>query len=182
MIHIKNLINLIKNNILSIAFLFFTICLVIFSNSNLIAAKSGLKLFANSVVPSLLPFFIATELLSNTNIIQVFGTLLNKFMRPIFNVPGEAAYAFLIGIISGYPVGAKIVTELRKEGICSKSEGERMLALCNNSGPLFILGTVGVSLFKSTEIGIILLTTHILSCITVGIILGLLDRLQIYLS
>ena len=180
MTYLKNLINLIKRNIISIVFLLFTISLVLFSNSNLIAAKSGLKLFANSVVPSLLPFFIATELLSNTNIIEIIGKLLNKFMRPIFNVPGEAAYAFLIGIISGYPVGAKIVTNLRNDGICSKSEGERMLALCNNSGPLFILGTVGISLFKSSEIGIILLITHILSCITVGIIMGLIDRIQIY--
>lgn len=174
----KNLLLTIKRNIISIVFLLFTISLVLFSNTNLLAAKSGLSLFANSVVPSLLPFFIATELLSNTNIIQIVGKLLNKFMRPIFNVPGEGAYAFLIGIISGYPVGAKIVTKLRNDGICSKSEGERMLALSNNSGPLFIIGTVGVSLFGSSQTGFLLLVTHILACITVGIILGLIERFK----
>ena len=41
----------------------FTIFLLIFSNANLSSAKTGLALWANSVVPSLLPFFIATELL-----------------------------------------------------------------------------------------------------------------------
>lgn len=178
----KKTIYFLKQNILSIIFLLFTISLVLFSNSNLQAAKSGLVLFANSVVPSLLPFFIATELLSNTNIIQVVGKMLNKFMRPVFNVPGEGAYAFLIGIISGYPVGAKIVTKLRNDGLCTKTEGERMLALCNNSGPLFIIGTVGVSLFCSSEIGFLLLFTHILACITVGIILGLIDRFFTYKS
>ena len=63
-------------------------------------------------------------------------------MRPLFNVPGESAYAFIMGLISGYPVGAKIVTDLRKTNLCSKDEGERMLCFTNNSGPLFIIGTV----------------------------------------
>ena len=168
----------IKRNTIPLVFLLFTICLVLFSKSNLSAAKSGLVLWANSVVPSLLPFFIATELLSNTNIIHIIGKILNKFMRPIFNVPGEGAYAFLIGIISGYPVGAKIVTNLRQDGICSKSEGERMLCFSNNSGPLFIIGTVGISLFGSSQTGFLLFFTHILACITVGIILGLFDRFK----
>ena len=44
-----------------------------------------------------------------------------------------------------------------------------MLAFTNNSGPLFIVGTVGISLFQNQTVGIILLITHILACITVGI-------------
>lgn len=35
-------------------------------------------------------------------------------MKPLFNIPGEGAYAFIMGIISGYPVGAKIVTDFYK--------------------------------------------------------------------
>lgn len=140
--NIKQFIIFFKTNFFTILFLSFTISLVIFSKGSMQSVKSGLSIFINSIIPSLLPFFIATELLSATNIIQVIGNLLNKFMKPVFNLPGEAAYAFLIGIISGYPVGAKIVTSLRKNRLCSKSEGERMLALCNNSGPLFIVGTV----------------------------------------
>ena len=160
----------LKDNLLSILFVLFTICLVIFSRQNLYAAKDGLSLFANSVVPSLLPFFIATELLSHTNVVQLLGKMLNRVMRPLFNVPGEGAFAFVMGIISGYPVGAKIVNNFLNNGICTKEEAERLLAFTNNSGPLFIIGTVGISLFGNTEIGFLLLLTHILSCITVGII------------
>lgn len=77
----------IKRNIIPAIFCIFTICLVIFSKNNLSATKSGLLLWANNVVPSLLPFFIATELLSYTNIIPKISKLLNPIMRPIFNVP-----------------------------------------------------------------------------------------------
>lgn len=75
-----------------------------------------------------------------------------------------------MGIISGYPTGAKIVVNLRKNGLCTKEEAERMLAFTNNSGPLFILGTVGISLFGNSTIGFLLLFTHILASLTVGII------------
>lgn len=63
-------------------------------------------------------------------------------MKPLFNVPGEGAFPLIMGIISGYPVGAKIVTNFRKENICTKEEAERLLTFTNNSGPLFIIGTV----------------------------------------
>ena len=159
-----------KQNIIPAIFCIFTICLVVFSKSNLVAAKEGLSLWANNVVPSLLPFFIATELLSYTNTVTVLGKLLKPIMEPIFHVPGCGSYAFIMGLISGYPTGAKIVVNLRENGLCSKEEGERMLAFTNNSGPLFILGTVGISLFGSSTIGFLLLFTHILSSLTVGII------------
>ena len=124
----------------------------------------------NNIVPTLLPFFIATELLCSTGIIEILGNKLNKFMKPIFNVPGEGAFPFIMGIITGYPVGAKIVASLKENGLLSSVESERLIAFTNNSGPLFILGTVGIGLFKDSKTGILLLITHILASISVGII------------
>lgn len=166
---VKFIVFKIKNLILPSLILFFTIFLIVFSNTNLEAAKSGLLLWANSVLPSLFPFFVATELLSYTNIITYLGKLFHKIMKPLFNVPGEGIFALLMGIISGYPVGAKIVANLKNEGICNSIECERLIAFTNNSGPLFILATVGIGLFHSAEIGIILFISHLISCILVGL-------------
>lgn len=96
------------------------------------------------------------------------GKALNRIMRPLFNVPGEGSFAFLMGIISGYPTGAKIVSNLKEKKICNTEECERLIAFTNNSGPLFIVGTVGSGLFGNSKIGFLLLFTHILACITVG--------------
>ena len=160
----------VKRNILPLIFLGFTICLLVFSKSNLPAVKSGLTLWATSVVPSLFPFFVSTELLMHTNIVTILGNILNRYMKPLFNIRGEGAFAFIMGIISGYPVGAKIASNFRKNNICSKEECERLLSFTNNSGPLFIIGTVGILMFGSTTIGLLLFITHILACISVGII------------
>ena len=166
----------VKKNILAIIFLVFVICIVIFSNSSLHAASNGLKLWANNVVPSLFPFFVAVELLGNTNIVYYFSKFLDKLMKPLFNVPGSGAFPFIMGIISGYPVGAKIVSNLYENNECTKDEAERMLCFTNNSGPLFIMGTVGSSFYGSSTIGIVLLFTHILASITVGFLLGVISK------
>ena len=113
-------------------------------------------------------FFVATELLMHTNIIYYFGILFKKFMKPIFNVSGECGFAFIMGIISGYPVGAKIACEFRNKKICSKAECERLLSFTNNSGPLFIIGAVGISMFGNSTIGLLLFITHLLASVTVG--------------
>ena len=166
----------LKRNGLSILFCIFTICLVLFSQTNLIATKNGLILWATAVIPSLFPFFVATEMLSYTNVVSFLGKWLSPIMRPLFGVPGEGAFAFIMGLISGYPVGAKIVSNFMEQGICTKEEAERMLAFTNNSGPLFIIGTVGITLFGNTSIGILLFVTYILSCISVGIFLNLISK------
>lgn len=81
-----------------------------------------------------------------------------------------------MGLISGYPVGAKIVSDFREKNLVTKDEGERLLSFTNNSGPLFILSSVGIALFGDTTTGLLLLATHILACITVGIVFARLSK------
>ena len=134
------------------------------------AAKTGLTLWATSVVPSLFPFFVGTELLYRTNFVIFLGKIFTKFMRPVFNVPGESAIALILGNLSGYPVGAKLACNLLENKQCTKVEAERIIAFTNNSGPLFIVGTVGISMFYSKEIGLSLLLCHFLASLTVGVL------------
>lgn len=158
----------LKKSIISIFCLAFILSLLFFSNTNIEAARLGLNLWAYSVVPSLFPFFIATELIYCTNLISFLEKRCSKFMQRIFNLSGEATFPILMGTISGYPTGAKIINELRIDKKISKTEGEHLLAFTNNSGPLFIIGTVGSSIFCSNKIGFLLLLTHILGAFTVG--------------
>lgn len=74
--------------------------------------------------------------------------------------------------------GAKIAVNFRKNHICTKEECERLLSFTNNSGPLFIIGTCGITLFGSSLIGFLLFFTHILACITVGILFRFWKRNQ----
>ena len=98
--HFRVFVFKIKRNLLSVIFLIFLIYLILFSSSNMQAAKSGLKLWANSVIPSLFPFFIATEVLSKTRIPYQLGKTFNKLMKPLFNISGEGSFAIFMGWLS----------------------------------------------------------------------------------
>lgn len=144
--------------------------LLLFSDMVVDAARDGLDLWAGTVVPALLPFFIVTGIMNSMGFTRVFGILLEPVMRPLFKVPGSASFALIMGISSGYPAGAVITSDLRNNGLLTRIEAERLLAFTNNSGPLFIVGAVGTGMCGSPETGAFLLACHLLACVTVGLL------------
>lgn len=160
----------LKHNLIPISIIILFILLVIFSEDVFISAHNGLTLWCNNVVPSLLPFLICLEILKRTNIISVIGRILEPIIKPIFRIPGCGAFAVVMGMCSGYPVGAKFAASLREANQCSKMEGERLLAFTNTSGPLFIVGAVGIGMLENNKAGFLLLLTHFISALLVGVI------------
>lgn len=149
---------------------FFTVIILFNPYESFMYAKSGLKLCSDVLAPSLFPFFVCSGLLIYSGFCEMMAKFLRPVMIPMFNVGGAGAAAFILGIISGYPLGAKTACNLYDSGYLSKTECERMLAFCNNSGPLFILGSVGIAIYHSPKAGIILYIAHILSALSVGFI------------
>src|SRR5699024_1268343 len=74
------------------------------------------------VFPSLLPFFIMSELLMMYGIVQAIGILSEPIMRPFFRVPGAGSFAFVVGMASGYPLGAKITASLLEKNYINQIE------------------------------------------------------------
>lgn len=134
------------------------------------SAFEGIKLWAMVVLPSLLPFFFFTALLSKTGVTEKTAKLLEKPCNFLFRTGGYAAYAFLMSVLSGYPVGAKIIGDLGENGLIGKDEATKMSAFCSTSGPIFIAGSVGTGMFGSAKAGRFLLLIHILSAIAVGLV------------
>lgn len=67
-------------------------------------------------------------------------------------------------------MGARTAIALYENGQCSKTEAERLLAFCNNSGPAFILGVVGTGIFASSRAGLLLYLAHIAASLCVGLL------------
>lgn len=155
----------------------YILCGLVFMPSVCInAASCGVMLCINVIVPSLFPFFVCSKLLVQNGFAERISRPLQMVMRPVFNVPGCGAFAFAVGALSGCPVGAKTVTELYSHGLCSKSEAQRMICFCNNSGPLFIVGSVSVGMLGFEAVGGLLYASHIISAVIVGIIMSFYKR------
>jgi len=146
------------------------IALVRFPQEAVRAASDGLALSFNVIIPSLFPFFVLSTLMVRLGLTQYFGRALEPIMRPLFNVGGACSSAFVLGFVGGYPVGAKTAVALYESGQISRVEAERLLAFSNNSGPAFILGVVGVGIFASSRVGLMLYAAHALASVLVGIL------------
>ncbi|MDF2945854.1 MAG: sporulation integral rane protein YlbJ [Bacillales bacterium] len=152
------------------------IAMIYYTSESLESAKVGFKLWAEVVFPSLLPFFIITDLLISYGIINFLGYFLEPLAKRLFNVNGVGGVVFFLAIAAGFPSGAKMAVKLYENGEITKDEAERIAAFCNFSSPLFILGAVGVGMFSSYKIGILLMIIHYVSNALVGITLGIFSK------
>ncbi len=160
----------LRDSLLAAALLIATAALVIAPGEAIAGAKHGLTLCFNVIVPSLFPFFVLASLVVDLGLAAYLGRALEGLMRPLFRVSGSCAAAVALGFIGGYPVGARTALQLYQQGLCTKTEAERLLAFCNNSGPAFILGVVGAGVFGDGRIGLLLYFTHALASLLVGLL------------
>lgn len=147
-----------------------TAAMLLMPSQSIDGAKGGIDLCINRIIPSLFPFFVCSRMMVNSGIAQLMGSKIGKAFEMLFGINKGCAFSFVAGLLCGYPVGAKIVGDMYKNRQCTKVEAQRMLAFCNNSGPLFIIGTVGIGMLSSARAGFILYFAHVLSAIATGIL------------
>ncbi|MCR9038018.1 sporulation integral membrane protein YlbJ [Bacillus sp. L381] len=155
--------------LISLFFIFLTATVISHPQASFEASKTGLSMWWEVVFPSLLPFFILSELLIGFGIVRFVGLLLEPFMRPIFRVPGVGGFVLAMGMASGNPAGAKLTARLRQEKQISRVEAERLVSFTNSSNPLFIFAAVAVGFFHNASLGILLASAHYLGNIAVGL-------------
>lgn len=160
----------IRSTLLIAALLLAAAALILAPDAAIAGAKDGLRLCFNVIIPSLFPFFVLSSLVVDLGLAAKLGHAMERFMRPLFRVNGSCAAALALGFVGGYPVGARTALQLYGQGLCTKTEAERMLAFCNNSGPAFILGVVGAGVFGDRRVGLLLYLTHAAASVLVGLL------------
>jgi sporulation integral membrane protein YlbJ len=142
----------------------------IFPSEAIEASRHGISLWFNTLFPAQFPFIIGANILIGIGAVNLIGVLLEPIMRSIFNISGTGAFPFIMGMLSGCPVGSKITGDLRHTNEISHSDATRIMSICNNSGLLFILGTVAIGLFKNAQIGFQLIFITYLSALSTGLL------------
>ena len=123
--------------------LFFCICLLLFlllhPEEALLAARDGLTLWLNVMIPTLLPFLILTGILLKAGNIQKLLTPGAPLAKILLGLSPAGTYVLLLGLLCGYPMGAKLAHDLYINGQISRREGEYLLTFSCNASPAFIL-------------------------------------------
>lgn len=158
-----------KNLIVCLLILFFLY--EIFEHTNIITNIfiESSKLWFYNLFPSLFPFFIITDLLSNYGFINYISKIFGKIMK-LFRLPEKSSYAFFMSIISGFPGNSKLIKELLDNNIINEKQATKLLTFTHFSNPLFIIGTIGTMYLNNKTISLLILIIHYLTNIVVGIL------------
>lgn len=137
---------------LHIILLCFFFLILIFPPLTLKGALSGLLLWYNVLLPTLLPFIITTNIIITTNSFTLITSFLGTPFQKIFGVSKAGSFAVIIGFLCGFPMGSKVISDLYKQEIISKNEAQYLLSFCNNTSPMFIISYLVTQTFKDTSL------------------------------
>lgn len=133
--------------------------------------RSAIFVCGTSLIPVLFPFLILSDLLTHTAAGQNLLALLSTPFSRLLRTEKAGASAYLIGILLGFPLGVKAICGYYKQGFLEKEEAERLLLFCNNTGPAFLIGSVG-GMLGSPKKGLLLYLTQILITLFFGFLAG----------
>ena len=159
------MIKTLKSNKIAALFLI-SICIIIIFNP-LIYAKSflnGVTIWAFKILPLLFPFFILSKLIVSLLIFTEPADKLNKKFN-FFN----CIVIFFLSALAGYPMGAKLVANQFQDNQLDHFKSKIMLAFCSVSGPMFIIGTVGLGFLCSAKAGVIILISNLVGAFLNGL-------------
>ena len=129
------------------------------------------SIWKNNLFPSLFPFFVLSEILINYGFIELVGELFKPIMNRLFKVSGTSAFIFIMSLISGFPSNARYTRNLYEQGLINEAEATKILTFTHFSNPLFILGTISLLFLNNKRAGLIVLISHYISNIIIGIII-----------
>lgn len=163
----KNIFNFII--ILSFIVLFIE---VLFNKTLIFTTISySLNIWVNTLIPSMFPFFIISDILINYQITSYIPKPLKKIFSKIFNTSEEIISIFFLSLLSGFPSSARNIRTIYDKKLITTKEATLALAFTHFANPLFVLSTVAVLFLGNEKYGYLILISHYLGNIIIGILL-----------
>ena len=146
-----------KNFLYFIILMTILIYLFIETKTAMAAVKEGSMLFFTSVLPSLFPFLVLSNMFFKLDYAKYMAKIFSPFMAKYFKLSGKGAYPLITSMISGYPIGSKTVSEMYLNNQLSFNEANKLISICSTPGPIFVIGTVATAFLNLPASGLIIL-------------------------
>lgn len=141
-------------------------------------AVQGIRLCLQTVIPSLFCFMVLTCFLINSGLYRFLSLPLARVTRRLFFLPPELGSILLLGMVGGYPMGAKAIASLLQQQKIDQSLAQRMMLYCCCAGPSFIISAVGVQMFGSFSVGVLLFAVQLGVSVLFALVCALHCRLH----
>lgn len=158
------------SKLFSVIFIAFLILLIIlFPDISNAGVSSGLLISSNVIIPSLFPFMVCVLMIIKSGF-YIKNRVVDNILYFVFGHNFHMFFVFILSMLGGYPVGARLINELYKQKAIDKRTADIMLMYCVNAGPAFIISVVGKGVFASHKIGVVLLLSHITASVIMAVI------------
>ena len=161
------IIKKLKYIILTLILIIFILNIKIVINSTYEASL----LFFKKVFITIFPFVILCDFLIYFNyhifIKGIFGKIINK----IFNIDSNTSIIFILSIFSSHPSNAIYIKNLLDNKIIDIKVANRILIYTYFPSIAFVIGVIGVSLYNSFKIGLMLWIICFINNILIGLFL-----------
>lgn len=124
-------------------------------------ACQGLLLWFHTVLPTLLPFMICSNVIVMLGGVSLLTSPFRPLLKPVFKLSSEGSYVLISGLLCGYPMGAKTCSEFLDHGRISLKEARYLLAISNHPSPMFLLGYVATNLSPTLSMTTVLLSLYL---------------------
>jgi len=132
------------------------------------SVSNGLMMYVVSVLPSMLPFFFLSGLLTGTGVAGKLSQI--NITKKLYHAPSEGLYVMVMSFLSGYPVGAKLTAEMYEHGVIDRDGAKKMISFTSATGPMFVVGAVGTQILHNYKAGLCILAAHYLATVLNGFI------------
>lgn len=148
----------------------FALMLLLYPEASLQGARIGLSRWWDVVLPSLLPFMIMSTLLLDTRLFAFLGSAIGKISGRLLKLPQSAAPVCLLGLVGGYPLGARLGGELYERQEISERDLLITVLVGNLAGPVFIIGAVSTGFLGDSTLAIPMLLGYYVSVLITGML------------
>ena len=131
----------------------------------------SLNIWVNTLIPSMFPFFVISDVLINYNITKYIPKFIINIFSKIFNINKECVTIFFLSLISGFPSSARNIKNYYEKKLITLEEANHILLFTHFSNPVFILTTVAIFFLNNEKYGYIILISHYLGNFIIGLIL-----------
>ena len=167
-----------RSGVLCLVFLLFFSIALMLRRADVAAdcMRKGLSLCARAVVPSLFPFMVISELLVASGAGEWVFSPLARPLGKILGLSRAGCCAVVLGLLCGFPVGARCAILAYEKGTMARAECERVIACSSIPSSAFLISTVGTTLWQDAKFGILLYATAVISALLCGALLYILQK------
>ena len=112
------------------AALVYAAALIYYSDEVLESAVNSVRVCLVTIIPSLYAFMVISGFIISSGIYRYISRPFGAIARYIFRIPADFFSIFLLSSAAGYPVGAKLTSDLYLSGSSDRETAERMLGFC----------------------------------------------------